>query len=155
MGGGDRWNFSDDGSGSKSEKRVEGETTLYAHWETSKYTVVFDGSGGRFNNGADETKSEPDTPHGTALTEPLPLRTGYSLEGWYRKDGSGGDWGDQWDFAADRVTAAIILYARWQPIAYTVSFNSNSGSSVASQGVDFGAYVSEPVPRSHQAVLQL
>ena len=111
--------------------------------------MVFDGSGGRFDNGADETKSEPDTTHGAALTEPLPHRTGYSLEGWYRKDGSGGEWGDKWNFSDDKVTSAITLYARWQPQSYTVSFNSNSGSSADSQGGGVWSLRGRTHPRSH------
>src|SRR5690606_5332758 len=52
---------------------------------------------------------------------------------------------DAWDFAADAMPAAgVTLSAAWDVNSYSVAFDANGGSAVASQGVDYGALVTEP-----------
>lgn len=54
------------------------------------------------------------------------IYSGYDFVGWYTKDGTEtGDWGDEWDFATQRVTQDTTLYAQWKPsIRYTYSIYS-------------------------------
>ncbi|MCD7776085.1 MAG: InlB B-repeat-containing protein, partial [Firmicutes bacterium] len=42
------------------------------------------------------------------------------------------------------VTAKITLYAHWSADTYTVTFNSNGGSSVSSQTVSYGSSAAKP-----------
>lgn len=66
---------------------------------------------------------------GTATPPTAPEKTGYTFDGWYQ-DGSD----TKWNFASDRVTSDITLYAKWTPnsnTAYTVNHwqqNLNGGS---------------------------
>ena len=61
------------------------------------------------------------------VTLPTPTRTGYTFGGWYKeaactnKAGDGG--------AAFTPTAGVTLYAKWNPISYTVSYNGNGATS--------------------------
>src|SRR5690606_17910834 len=67
--------------------------------------------------------------------------------GWY-KDAAGED---AWDFAADRVPAEdVTLYAKWEVVAYTVSFDSQGGSEVASVTADYGSLVAAPDAPTHE-----
>lgn len=69
-----------------------------------------------------------------------PTREGYTFDNWYYNDGV-------FDFST-RVTSNMILEARWiegSPIvAYTVTFNSNGGSSVSPIKVNEGSTVTKP-----------
>ena len=50
-------------------------------------------------------------------------------------------------FSADIVTGDLILYAGWSSLpVYTVSFETNGGTTVASQGITEGGLVIEPNP---------
>jgi uncharacterized repeat protein (TIGR02543 family) len=55
---------------------------------------------------------------------------------------------NEWYFSSDTVTSNITLYAKWTPNPpagqYTVTFNSQGGSSVSSITVTSGARISEP-----------
>ena len=85
--------------------------------------------------------------YGSVLTEPAPAPTltGHALEGWYTQDGSsGGQWGDKWDFNVDTAAETMTLYARWQILAYRVTYNSYQGSAVDAEDVTFDSLVTEP-----------
>ena len=42
-------------------------------------------------------------------------KDGYVFVGWFTKNGeSDGDWGKEWNFASDRVTQDVTLYAKWE-----------------------------------------
>jgi uncharacterized repeat protein (TIGR02543 family) len=84
---------------------------------------------------------------GSALTRPVnPTRTGYDFNGWYKEP----ECLNAWNFAEsgvaapDLATAALTLYARWQPKTYTVAFNSQGGSAVASISAAYGSTITPP-----------
>jgi uncharacterized repeat protein (TIGR02543 family) len=112
--------------------------TLYARWSTATYTVSF-------NAGEGISGPEAQTvPHGSTVTEPAaPAKTGFVLAGWYKEAGLT----NPWNFAADTVTAAMTLYAKWSTATHTVAFNANGGAPVpAVQTVAAGGKVTEPTP---------
>ncbi|MBQ2830504.1 MAG: InlB B-repeat-containing protein, partial [Oscillospiraceae bacterium] len=99
--------------------------------DVETYTVTFDSDDG--SAVAAQTVAE-----GGKVTEPAaPTKAKHAFDGWYDEDGN------KWDFGA-AVTGDITLYAKWVEKDYTVSFNSNGGSSVAAQYVDGGDYLAEP-----------
>ena len=61
--------------------------------------------------------------------KPAP-RTGYTFGGWYKADGTA------WNYASDRVTGDITLYAKWTPHTFTVTFDSAGGSEVITKTMD-------------------
>lgn len=68
-----------------------------------------------------KTATEPiETVNGTLENE------GYSFEGWYSNPECSGE---EYDFLTS-VTTDMTLYAKWEPIYYTVDFESNGGSKV-------------------------
>ncbi|NCB66879.1 MAG: hypothetical protein EOM48_12040, partial [Bacilli bacterium] len=106
---------------------VNGNLTVYAKWTANSYTVTFntqDGEGG---------SASVDATYGSAMpTATEPSRTGYTFGGYY--DGTGGT-GKQYYSAAMASTsnwdkaAATTLYAKWTANSYTVSFDSQEGST--------------------------
>ena len=70
-------------------------------------------------------------------------RTGYTFAGWYKADGT------VWNYASDKVTGDITLYAKWTPNIYTVTFDSTGGSEVITKTMDvaYGEQLGDmPVP---------
>lgn len=107
--------------------------TLIAKWikvEKDKFTVIFDSNGGTsVNSQTIET--------GTKATKPAnPTRTGYTFVSWQLN-------GSEYDFNQN-VTKNITLVAKWKKNTYTVTFNSNGGSTVSNQTVEHGSKVTEP-----------
>jgi uncharacterized repeat protein (TIGR02543 family) len=69
-------------------------------------------------------------------------KTGYTFKCWNTKaDGSGTDYTDIDSFTIHENTT---LYAQWKIDTYSVYFNSNGGSTVGSQTIEYDGLVAEP-----------
>ena len=109
------------------------DITLTAHWNVTVYTVSFDSQGGSavdsqqvwYKNYVSQTAA--------------PTRTGYTFAGWY----TAANGGSKYDFSKP-VTVNLTLYAHWTANTYLVSFDSEGGSGVAAQKVQYGAKASQP-----------
>jgi len=130
---------------------ITNDIKLEAKWSstsTQKWTVSFDPNGG-------STVSDVEVMDGNAIAaEPKPTRTGYTFLGWYLDD-------KLFDFDTT-ITKNMTLTAKWEKqstqdsgnevvkpekpvtVTYTVSFDSNSGSTVKSQTVTKNSTVKEP-----------
>jgi uncharacterized repeat protein (TIGR02543 family) len=112
--------------------RVTEETTvdiganqvLYAAWTPSVYTVTFDAQGG--DTPVPETKEVTyASTYGTLATI---SRDGYSFDGWWTEANGGGS-----QIAADSTVSMVanqIVYAKWSPLSYTVTFDAQGGISL-------------------------
>lgn len=59
------------------------------------------------------------------LTPPQdPVRSGYNFINWYKDE----DCLNVWNFATDKVTENITLYAKWQPKQYTITLDYNGAT---------------------------
>ena len=77
---------------------------------------------------------------GGKVTKPAdPTKAGHTFAGWYKEAAKT----NPWDFAADVVTANTTIYAKWVA-GYTVTFDADGGSAVASQTVEEGGKVTKP-----------
>jgi len=66
--------------------------------------------------------------YNSTITAPAdPVRNGYTFAGWYKEAALV----NLWNFATDVVRTEVNLYAKWNPILYNVTFNSNGGTAVA------------------------
>jgi uncharacterized repeat protein (TIGR02543 family) len=112
------------------------DTTLYAGWTINTYLVTF------VSNGGGEVEAQT-IEYGAKIIEPAtPVRENYTFAGWFREEGLL----NQWNFSTHTVTRNISLYAKWRLNTFTVTFESNGGSEVASQTVEYGKNVTEPAP---------
>ncbi len=120
------WSFAND--------TVTSNITLYARWLVNAYTVTFLSQGG---SAVPSMATEYDA---TIIAPANPVRTGYAFGGWYKEAACT----NAWNFATGTVTQNITLYARWLVNAYTVTFNSQSGSVVPSKTAQYDATISVP-----------
>ena len=79
-------------------------------------------------------------PSGTLATRPdTPATTpGYTFGGWNKADGTA------WDYASDKVTDNITLYAKWAANTYTITFDTAGGSEIAPITQDYGTNIAAP-----------
>lgn len=126
---------------------VDSDITLYAKWKPDSsgdvtfYKVTFNSNGGT-------SIAELDVIDGEKAAEPeAPTRDGYTFDAWYTNESLT----DKYDFSK-AVTGNLTLYAKWIPeggsegITYTVTFNSNGGSTVSPQTVKQGEKAKELKP---------
>ena len=97
--------------------------------EQTKFAVTFNTDGGS------DVSSQSVVPGETVTRPQDPTKSGYAFDGWYLN-------GSEYDFSTP-VTSDISLTARWLE-CYTVTFNSNGGTSVSSQSVVPGKTVTRP-----------
>ncbi|WP_336636402.1 InlB B-repeat-containing protein [Lysinibacillus fusiformis] len=116
-------------------------TTIYAKWKAQTYTVSFNTDGG-------STVSNQSVAHGGKATMPQvePTKAGYTFEGWYTDAGHT----QAYDFT-NVITENTTIYAKWNEQTYTVSFNTDGGSTVSNQSVAHGEKASEPNPAPTKA----
>ncbi len=79
-------------------------------------------------------------PSGTLATRPdAPAATpGYTFGGWNKADGTA------WDYASDKVTDNITLYAKWAANTYTITFDTAGGSEIAPITQNYGTVITAP-----------
>ena len=104
----------------------------------SNFTVTFNSQGG--------TIVSPQTviSGGLLIAPHNPERSNYTFSGWHKET----ECTTAWNFTTDTVTADMTLYAEWidnnNTATYTVTFNSQGGTSVSSKTVASGGLISEP-----------
>ena len=98
---------------------VNSDTTLYALWDTQKYTVTFDVKG--HGTAPQSLNAEA----GKVIDKPEdPVEDGYAFNGWYKDSGLT----QVWNFYTDKVNERITLYASWKqvyPVDAETAFNGN------------------------------
>lgn len=112
--------------------------------EKEKFTVTFDSNGGSY------VDSQIVEKNGMVEVPVDPIRAGYIFVEWLLDD-------IKYDFN-NKVTRDITLKANWalgSSSTYTVTFNSNGGSTVKSANVNEGGYVSCPKPPTRDGYIFL
>lgn len=106
---------------------VTGDVTLYAKWTAIKYTVLFLGGSTQYVEY-----------NGNATRPADPVREGQRFLGWYYSGTN-----VLFDFNT-LITANIQLEAKWESVAFNVTFNTDGGTTVESQKVDNGSTAIRP-----------
>ncbi len=128
---GDRlWDFKND--------KVTENIKLTAKWERITYIIKFDSNGG-------SAVEDQVVESGNFLSEPqAPTKKDSRFLGWYNGN-------TEWKFDIHRATAHITLTAKWESFpTYTVTFDSNGGTDVASQYIVEGYSASVPAAPTMQ-----
>jgi uncharacterized repeat protein (TIGR02543 family) len=121
------WNTNASGTGtnySAGSSIQASNITLYAKWDVVTYSVIFN-----INSGTGTAPSARTENHGSNITLPSGSglsRNGYTFGGWNTNASGTGT-----NYSADSlytVTGNITLYAKWNAVIYTVTYNINSGT---------------------------
>ena len=100
--------------------------TVKAQWEINQYTITFDTNGG--------SEIAPITQdYGTEITAPdNPTRKGYTFKGWDK------------EIPETMPAENITVKAQWEINQYTIAFDTNGGSEIASITQDYGTEITVP-----------
>ena len=108
-----------------------GDKVLYAKFTVNQYTISFDSNGGSAVTAITQD-------YGTAIQAPAdPTKEGYTFNGWLKG-------GQAYQIPATMPAENIDLVASWTINQYTISFNSNGGSSVPAITQNYGTQVNAP-----------
>ena len=105
---------------------ITSNTTVKAIWQAKSYTITFDTAGG--------SAIAPITQnYGTTVTAPAaPTKTGYTFKGWNQAVPS--------TMPAENMT----ITATWEINEYTITFNTNGGTTIAAIKQDYNTAVVAP-----------
>ena len=123
-----RWNFA-------SDKMPSHDMNLYVKWTATSYTV-------NFYNGTELITSTTYTVESDSIQMPLNLtKTGYTFNGWFDSTLT-----NEFSYTKGITVGDLNLYAKFTINKYTITFNSNGGSSAESITDDYNASVTLPTP---------
>ena len=98
--------------------------TLYAKWEVNCYDIEYYDMGGYEFSGV-YGKNTPVSYKYTAKTTLVnPTKTGYTFGGWYNESGT-----KVTTLAAKAFTDTIRLYAKWNPVSYTITYKDQNAAA--------------------------
>ena len=102
------------------------DITVTAQWEINRYTITFDTAGG--------SEIAPITQdYGTNITAPAnPTRKGYTFKGWDK------------EIPETMPAENITVKAQWEINQYTIAFDTNGGSEIATITQDYGTEITAP-----------
>ncbi|WP_431029989.1 InlB B-repeat-containing protein [Lysinibacillus sp. LZ02] len=143
------WNTQADGGGTSYTANATfqmGTTnvTLYAQWDVARYTLSFE------SNGGSAVPTQQIFYNHQATIPAVPIKVGYTFFEWYTDAALT----KVWDFKKDTVKAPTTLYAKWvansysggsiPETVYTLSFESNGGSTITTRSIISHYKVTEP-----------
>lgn len=112
------------------DSKINSSMELEAQWTPDKHTVTFNDPEGGWTVGTALVKKGEvkDITHGdkvSAFKVPTPdVREYHTFKGWYTKNEQG-EYDTKFDYAKDVITDDLQLYAKWEPVTYTLEFRTN------------------------------
>jgi uncharacterized repeat protein (TIGR02543 family) len=118
-------------------------STYTAQWTPITYTVKYNGNGSTGGSTSDSTHTYDQS---KALTLNGFTKTGHTFAGWATSAGGAVVYADGQSVSnlANTQGATVNLYAKWTVNQYTISYQSNGGTPVSSNTVDYGTQISAP-----------
>ena len=100
-----------------------GNITLYAKWVPVSYTITYELNGGT---------NAPENPAGynvetETITLKAPTKDKYDFKGWYKD----GEFTDKITEIIQGTTGNITLYAKWEPVSYTITYELDGGTNAS------------------------
>lgn len=105
-----------------SSTTISSSITIYAHWSIITYTVSYNANGG---SGAPSSQTKTYNIDLT-LSSTKPTRTGYIFKGWAMTSTGNVEYQPGSKYGRN---SSAILYAIWEVITYTITYNLNGGTN--------------------------
>lgn len=116
---------------------TEPQKHLTAVWVTNKHEVIFDAKGGTFDGGSEIIQFE--YAYGDAIGFPKePTREGYVFAGWVN------DNGESVDTSALMPDMSMVINAVWEPLDFTVTYETYTEEYIPPVTYRFGDFVELP-----------
>ena len=107
---------------SKTNWNIAENTTLYAKWTATNYTITYN------TNGGNSIAQKNYTIETATFDLPTPTRTGYTFAGWYDNENPTGNKVTQ---VAKGSTGNKTFYAAWTINQYTLTYSAGEGGTVS------------------------
>ena len=105
---------------------VTKDTTCFVSFEKDMKKITLDNNGG---SGCNNVSIQKGKPYGNLCT---PIKNNYIFEGWYTSKTY-----ETKIKSTDIVNNDITLYAKYTPVTYTLSYNTDGGSACQDKGVKY------------------
>lgn len=104
----------------KIETGSSGNKTFYAKWKPVDYSITY------VLNGGTNSESNPNSYNieSNVIILNSPSRTGYTFDGWYADSG----YRNKLEKIITGSFGNKIIYAKWSPVSYSITYNLNGGS---------------------------
>lgn len=111
----------------------ESDLTLYAKWTINQYTITFESNGG-------SSVAAITADYQTTVSKPAnPTKLGYTFVDWFVEAAL------TTPYVFNQMGSNnITVYAKWQINTYTVTFESNQGTTVAPITTDYNTAITQP-----------
>lgn len=116
-------------------ENVTGSFTLYAKWSVDRYDVFFETNGG-------VAVEKQTVEYNSLLENPITTKAGYEFAGWYKDP----DFGQVFDFKANKVTGSFTLYAKWSKNLITVRFDTQGLADLDERKVEYDSALGVNLP---------
>lgn len=103
---------------------------LYAKWSIATYTITYILNGGTIS----VTNPSTYTIESSTIILNNPIREHYTFEGWYDNEGLSGSATSSIPVGS---TGNLSLYAKWNPIGYTITYILNGGTNNANNPASY------------------
>ena len=126
------WNTNASGTGTHYNNGASysgnGNVTLYAQWTANTYYVKFNGNGSTSGSMSNQKFTYDKAQN---LTANAFSKTGYSFAGWATSASGSVVYADKASVKNLTSTngATVNLYAKWNTVSYTITYNGNGGNS--------------------------
>ena len=108
------------------------------------YTYTFNANGGAFADGSVVKTMLFNHGDATKAPDTAPTKEGYVFTGWKQLDGTA---------MPEKATGDLTLYAQYEPATFTVSFDSDGGSTVPSEEHKYNEEINDfPTPTKDNAI---
>ena len=103
------------------QEGTSGKITLYAHYSINQYTISFESNGGTNVSAITQNYAS------NVVAPESPSKNGYVFVGWY----SNASLTSKYTFST-MPAENITLYAKWQKVTYTITYNLDGGRNSTS-----------------------
>ena len=124
--------------------KITSDTTLYAKWEAVKPIITF------VSNGGSDVEGQIIASNSVIKEPSAPVKDGYKFIGWYADK----ELTEKFNFS-NPVIVHTTLYAKWEKLVFTVTFETNGGTPVSNKttSIDKDYKITEPTTIKNHYVL--